>query len=52
MMNDLLADFIETGILGEIWDITMHFAINFYILDDILPVCLKPTVKVMQIFYA
>ena len=52
MVNNLLADFVESGVLGEIGYISVHFAVHLDVLYYILAVGLKSAVEVVQVFDA
>ena len=49
MLHHLLSDLVESGILGQIGDITVHLAIHLYILHYLLTVSLQTTIEVMQV---
>lgn len=49
MMNHLFTNLVESGILGQIGDETMHLSEDFDILHHILSICFQTTIEVMQI---
>ena len=49
MLHHLFTNLAETGILGQVGDVTMHLAIHLNILYHILAVGLEATVKVVQV---
>ena len=49
MLYHLLADLVETCVLGQIRNITMHLAIHLDILHHCLAICLQATVEVVQV---
>ena len=52
MVYDLLANLVETGILGEVRDVTVHLAIDLDVLDHIATVGLETTVEVVEVVNA
>ena len=52
MVHYFLADFLEAGILGQVGDVAVHFAVNLYILDHLFAICLQSAIKVVQVFDA
>ena len=52
MVNHLLANLIEAGILGQIRDVTVHLTIHLDVLHHRLAIGLQTTVKVVQVLDA
>ena len=52
MVHHFLADFLEAGVLGQVRDVAVHFAVYFYILDHLFAIRLQSAIKVVQVFDA
>lgn len=52
MMYHFLANLLETGILCKVRNITVHFTIYLYVLDDVFAIGFQSAIKVMQVLYA
>mgnify|MGYP007102640711 FL=1 len=50
MVHHFLADFLEAGVLGQVRDVAVHFAVYLYILDNLFAICLQSAIKVVQVF--
>ena len=49
MVHDFLPDLGESGVLGQIWDISVHLSIDLNILHYVAVVSLQSAVEVMEI---
>ena len=52
MVHHLFPDFVETGVLGQIRDITVHFPIDLNAFHDFLAVSFQSAVEIVQVFDA
>ena len=52
VVHHFLADFLEAGVLGQVGDVAVHFAVYLYILDNLFAICLQSAIKVVQVFDA
>ena len=50
MPDRLFGDARKTGVLGQIRDISVHFAIDFDVFHDFVPICLEAAVHVVQTY--
>lgn len=41
--------FLEAGVLGQVRDVAVHFAVYFYILDHLFAIRLQSAIKVVQV---
>ena len=48
MMDRLLSDSCESGVLCQIWDEAVHFAVHLDVFHDFVAVSLQTAVHVMQ----
>ena len=49
VVNHLLTDLAESGILGQEGDVAVHLAVNLDVLDNLFAVCLEAAVHVVQV---
>ena len=49
MVDDLLADLVEAGLLGQQRHVAVHLAVDLNGLYDIGPVGLEPAIKVVKL---
>ncbi len=52
MVHHLLADFLEAGVLGQVGDVAVHFAVDFDVLYHLVAIGLQSAVEVVQVFDA
>ena len=52
MAYDFLANLLETGILCQIGDIAMHFAVHFYVFYNIFAIGFQAAIEIVQVLYA
>ena len=51
-MYHLLANLAEAGVLGQVRNVSVHFAVHLDVLDHVLAVSLQPAVEVVQVLDA
>ena len=49
MVNDLLANLVKSGVLGQIGDVAMHLSIHLDVFHHVFAVGLESTVEVVQV---
>lgn len=52
MMYHLFTDFLESGVLCQVGDITVHFTVHFDVFYYIFAICFQSAVKIVQVFDA
>ena len=50
MAYDFLANLLETGILCQVGDIAMHFAVHFYVFYNIFAIGFQAAIEIVQVF--
>ncbi len=52
MVHHFLAYLVKTGLFGQIRYVAVHVAVDLYMFDNLVAVCLQAAVEVMEIMYA
>ena len=50
VVDGLFSYFVESGILGKIRNVSVHFPVHFYVFDHFIAVCLESAVHVVEAY--